>query len=49
MDKQTFVSLYLLGVFLVLFLMEFFQWLKEETDETARGGANDCSEKDRRL
>lgn len=26
--------------------MEFFQWLKEEIDENARAGADDCSEKD---
>jgi hypothetical protein len=45
-DKGTFVFLYLIGAFVVLFLKEFFRWLKEGTDEDLRLGANDGSEKE---
>jgi hypothetical protein len=43
MDKQTLIFVFLLGVFLVLSLKEVFQRLREEIDEHARLGANDCS------
>jgi hypothetical protein len=45
MDKQTFIFLYLFGVFAVLFLKELCRWLKEEKDEDAHLVSNGDSQR----
>ncbi len=48
MDEQTYVSIFLFAVFLILFVKEFFRLVQEETDEDARCSRDDCFGKDPR-
>lgn len=47
MDEQTYVSIFLLAVFLILFVKGFFRWVQEEIDEDAQLRTDDCFGKDR--
>ena len=47
MDEQTYVSIFSLAVFLILFVKGFFRWVQEEIDKEARLVTDDCFGKDR--
>ncbi len=42
MDEQTYASIFLFAVFLILFVKESFRLVQEETDEDARFSTDDC-------
>ena len=46
MDKHTFVTMCLLGVFTVFFVRRLCGWLKEEIDEDAHAAANQDSQQE---